>query len=258
MTLGREMPRGNTYSPRRLWRRSLIVLAVVLLGVILLAAASTGGLVLALGIASLAVTAVVGIVVASAVTGLVRWARGQKGTALSRAPATPLSEPSLASWRVIPQDLLSVDIFRGLSVQHVAQVASIARLTRFPEGSLLAKHGERGDTLYIIREGQVQLTTPTLQGEVTVRIAGPGETLPLASLLGDGRLITNAYAMGEVQAVAIPCSAFLDLCQRHPEIGLHVYRFVAASLGGRYGNTLTRLAGTLDQALREADVFANM
>ena len=91
-----------------------------------------------------------------------------------------------------------------------------------------------------------------------MRVAGPGETLPLATLTGAGTLITNARTMGELRAVAMPSQAFRQLCNDAPEIGMCVYQAIAETLGDRYRTTLGRLAGTMTEALRQSDAFANV
>jgi CRP-like cAMP-binding protein len=110
----------------------------------------------------------------------------------------------------------------------------------------------------MVLEGQVQLTTSSPRGEITVRIAGPGESLPLAALLGSGKLITTAYAMTDLRGMEIPRDKLRELLLQQPAIGMKVYQAMADILGGRYQNTLTRLVGTMEHALRQADVFANV
>lgn len=160
---------------------------------------------------------------------------------------------------VMTGDIGEIDIFRHLTGPEMAQVAAIAEVAVVPEGSSLARQGEEGAKVYGLLEGRVQLTTRSDRGELTVRVAGPGESLPLAALLGQGQLLTTARAMTDLRAVVIPRDAFLDLCARRPQIGMKVYRAIADILGGRYRNTLSRLALTLEERLRQqADVFANV
>ena len=154
-------------------------------------------------------------------------------------------------------DIQSVDIFKGLSDQELAQIVAIGRSISVPWGTLMARQGDVAPSVYIILEGQAQLTTASPQGEITVRIAGPGESLPLAALLGSGRLITTAYTLTDLRGMEMPRGTFQELIRQHPEIGMKVYQAIADILGERYQNTLTRLVGTVEQAFHLADVFAN-
>jgi CRP-like cAMP-binding protein len=154
--------------------------------------------------------------------------------------------------------LQTIDIFTELSKEELAQVAAVGQPISVPQGTLLARQDDTATSVYMILEGQVQLTTSSPQGEITVRIAGPGESLPLAALLGSGKLLTNAYTMTDLRGMEIPHDKLRELLLQQPEIGMKVYRAVADILGGRYQNTLTRLVGTMEHALRQADVFANV
>ena len=63
-----------------------------------------------------------------------------------------------------------------------------------------------------------------------MRVAGPGESFPLAALLGSGTLITSGEAITEMDVLAIPVAELSALCEREPALGSHVYRSAARSL----------------------------
>ncbi len=56
----------------------------------------------------------------------------------------------------------------------------------------------------------------------------------------------------------IPRTALNELFQVQPEIGSHVYRAVAAILGGRYDKTFARQVGTLEHGLSQAEVSTEL
>ena len=153
-------------------------------------------------------------------------------------------------------DLRTVDILEELSDEQLASIVGIGNYIRIPQDTVLAKQGKRLRCLYSVLEGQVQLTTASPQGEITVRVAGEGESVPLATLVGAGKLITSAYAMTDLTAMQFPCAALNRLFSERPEIGKKVYQAVAGILGGRYDQTLTRLIGTLEHGLRQTEIFA--
>ncbi len=208
-----------------------------------------GGLMLLL---ALVTPPIVGIVA------FTRWLIRPRAVQVPQVAPQPAGEVSVTARAVTAADLQAVDIFKGLSDQELAQIAAIGRTISVPRGTLLARQGDIATSVYVVLEGQAQLTTSSPQGEITVRIADPGESLPLAALLGSGQLITTAYAMSDLSGMELPRDAFIELLHRQPEIGMSVYQAVAEILGGRYQNTLTRLVGTMEQALRQADVFANV
>ncbi|MBI4497053.1 MAG: cyclic nucleotide-binding domain-containing protein [Chloroflexi bacterium] len=159
---------------------------------------------------------------------------------------------------VTVDDLLHVDIFQNLAPAQLALVAALGRSEDRGHGDVLGDQGSRGVALYLILAGQVELLTVTPMGELTVRVAGVGESLPLAALIGDGTLITKAVALSEVRLAVIPRAALLDLCAAHPDIGMHLFRAVAEILAVRYQSTLHRLGQSMDQALRQPELWANV
>lgn len=211
-----------------------------------------GGYILgALILILLLVTAPIGGVVVCA-----RWLLSAKATGIPEGiPQSAEEVPTRTG--DLTQALRSVDIFRGLSDQELAEIAEIGRSVNVPQGTLLAQQRNAATSVYIILEGQAQLTTASPQGELTVRIAGPGESLPLAALIGSGRLITSAYAMSQLRGLEIPCSRFCELMLKQPQMGLRVYQNIADILGARYQTTLSRLVGTMEQGL-QVDIFANV
>lgn len=180
------------------------------------------------------------------------------GVAAPLSTGSPIHGETAGAGGMKVGPLRNVDIFQTLSLDELAQVARVGREVRLPQGTSLARQGHRGAVVYAILEGQVELTTSSPKGQVTIRIAGAGESLPLAALLGEGDLISTATAMTEVKAVEIPCSAFQKLCRQRPDIGERVYRAIADLLARRYRTTLNRLVGTMDDALRRQDAFANV
>ena len=167
------------------------------------------------------------------------------------------AEPAWAP-AVTAGDLRAADVFAGLTADECAAVAGIARRVHMPVGSLIASQGYTADGVYVVVSGEVQLSITTAQGEITVRIAGAGEALPLAALLGERRLITSAHAMTDVEAILVPSQQLDVLCARRLEIGFKTYRAVAELLGSRYSNTLSYLVATMEHSVPRDEVFANV
>ena len=113
------------------------------------------------------------------------------------------------------------------------------------------KGGELGQTLFVIIEGEASLSAHSEIGEITVRIAGPGESFPLAALLASGALITTAEALTDMDLLAIPRSGLLELCSKDTEIGMRIYSNMAQLFANRYSATLTQLAISAERELRE-------
>ncbi len=154
--------------------------------------------------------------------------------------------------------LPEVDIFRALTPTQLESVESLGLCMQVPAGEVLGKAGEPADVLYVIVEGQAQLSAGSAVGSITVRVVGPGESFPLASLIGTRDLITSATAMTDMKVVAIPSGRLLRLCSEDPSVGMAVYSTIAEVLGARYRRTLDQLTTTAETVLRQADFFTNI
>jgi CRP-like cAMP-binding protein len=182
-----------------------------------------------------------------------RIVHGEMPGAVAREPADPSAG---LSWE--KRVLKGADIFKDLSDEQIAKVASLDATLDVPAGQSLGAAGEPGDRLFIIIRGMAELSAHSGVGEITVRIAGPGESFPLAALLGSGNLITSVEAMTDMQLIAIPRSRLLALFAEEPEIGMKIYEAVAEVLGNRYKSTLTHLTSSAEMALKDMGFFANV
>ena len=158
-------------------------------------------------------------------------------------------EPPSEDNRVFRQ----IDAFSDLSREQIEQVVSLGVRRKISAGDKMGTGGELGEHLYVILEGEAHLTTHSEVGEISVRIALPGEAFPLAALLGSGTLITSGEALTNMEVLAIPRSDLLILCSREPEIGMRIYSAIGRLFSNRYAETLTHLTIGAERELREGD-----
>ncbi len=165
------------------------------------------------------------------------------------AEATPASESQDGDNRVYRQ----IDAFADLSPEQIEKVVALGTRRNVEAGELLGTGGELGEFMFVILEGEAHLTTHSEIGEISVRIARPGEAFPLAALLGSGTLITSGEALTEMEVLAIPRSELLMLCSREPEIGMRIYASVGRLFSNRYAETLTHLTISAARELERGD-----
>ncbi len=146
-----------------------------------------------------------------------------------------------------------IDAFSDLSAEQIERVVALGAKRDVAAGELLGTGGELGESMFVILEGEAHLTTHSEIGEISVRIARPGEAFPLAALLGSGTLITSGEALTDMEVLAIPRSELLMLCTREPEIGMRIYAAVGRLFSNRYAETLTHLSISAERELRQND-----
>lgn len=149
------------------------------------------------------------------------------------------------------------EIFEGLTDHELRLVAGVGERRSVASGERLAHAGSRGDTLFLILNGEFRLLTHG-QGEIPVRMAHPGETVPLAVIIDPPVLVTTLEAITEGEVFAIPRMRLLDLFDLQPMLGLQVYRAAAKSFEHRYRKSLDGLVGALRVAMHpNEDRLAN-
>lgn len=146
-----------------------------------------------------------------------------------------------------------IDAFSDLSAEQIDRVVALGRRLNVAAGERLGAAGELGESMFLILEGEAHLTTHSEVGEISVRIAQPGEAFPLAALLGSGSLITSGEALTDMEVLAIPRSDLLLLCSREPEVGMRLYAAVGRIFAHRYAETLTHLTISAERELRQGD-----
>jgi CRP-like cAMP-binding protein/nucleotide-binding universal stress UspA family protein len=134
-----------------------------------------------------------------------------------------------------------VDMFSRLSREQVSAVVALGRIVSVKEGETLGAGGEAGQNLFIIQEGEAQVTAHAEVGEIAVRVAGAGESFPQAVLLGEGTLITAGFALSDMTLLQIPRAPLLDLCTQDAAIGRGIYAATAQLFAHRYSRTLNEL-----------------
>ncbi len=146
-----------------------------------------------------------------------------------------------------------IDAFSDLSPPQIERVVALGERRKIAAGERMGVGGQLVEQLFVILEGEAHLTTRSEVGEISVRIACPGEAFPLATLLGSGTLITSGEALTDMEVLAIPRSELLMLCTREPEIGMRIYASVGRLFSNRYAETLTHLAIGAERELRQGD-----
>jgi CRP-like cAMP-binding protein len=109
-----------------------------------------------------------------------------------------------------------------------------------------------------VLDGRAHLLADSSAGRLTARIAGPGESLPLAALLGDGRLITTVKASTDMTVWQVNRLVLKEHFRTHCATGAHVYGKAAGILAERYRSTIWRLTQTTADVVKTDGFWANV
>src|SRR4051794_19088119 len=103
-----------------------------------------------------------------------------------------------------PEALDEVPLFQSLSATERAALAARADTVRLPAGRLLFAYGDPGDSLYVLRAGEVQIFCTNDTGErLVLETARRGDVFGEISLLDGGPRTASAMATEDLEAVVV-------------------------------------------------------
>ncbi|MBO9597003.1 MAG: HEAT repeat domain-containing protein [Cohnella sp.] len=122
--------------------------------------------------------------------------------------------------------LKKVLFFADLSLEELGLIADVAEERSFEDGALLLERGKVNDALYVVIEGNVELTSVSAAGwEGTLGVLAAGEVCGATSALDETPSTVTAQAFfGEVRALALRRSDINRLVRLYPEIGIGLLR----------------------------------
>ncbi|MDQ0313662.1 cation:proton antiporter [Amorphus orientalis] len=116
-------------------------------------------------------------------------------------------------------------LFKGLTPDQIDRVVRLLRPRFAVPGERLIRKGDRGDSVYFISSGAVEVAAE----ERRVRL-GRGDFIGELALLYGGRRNADVTALGYCQLLVLEGEAFKKLVDRYPEIGAEVERVAQARL----------------------------
>ena len=139
-------------------------------------------------------------------------------------------------------DLLqNAELFVGLSPRDIARIEPLARPRAAGKGEVIFRLGEDADALFIVQEGQVELTLPfDVQGtvhEVRVQTMDTGQTLAWSALVPPFRLTMGARATIDAVVVALRREELLRLFHSDARLGLTITANLIKVVGARLNVT---------------------
>jgi CRP-like cAMP-binding protein len=127
--------------------------------------------------------------------------------------------------------LKGVDMFEGLTEQELRRVAAICREAKYAKGQIVTSQGEEGDEMFIVRDGLVEVTVGEAgEGPRTVVNLGTGQVVGEMALVDRGPRSATVRCVTDATLNVIERDAFEKMCQSSAQIGMVVYRNLAADL----------------------------
>ncbi len=155
--------------------------------------------------------------------------------------ASPTASPEPSVDR--EEQIAKIQLFAGLRAEALKLVAQVAIEESHAVGTVIFKHGDVGEKLYVIVEGRVRITREVQgMGEEALAIVGPGEVFGEMALLDDSVRSATARVHERAVLLAIHRDAFEDLLFVHKDLAYEVLWNVVRMLTRRLRETNDRFA----------------
>lgn len=124
-------------------------------------------------------------------------------------------------------------ICRMLSGAEIDAIAAITEKQTVPSGTELFREGDRGDGLYLIVSGEIDVAKRTPGGEHSLARLGAGGVLGEMSLLTDDVRSATGRALAETSVLRLPAARFRALLAEGSPAALKVVAGIAEVLARR-------------------------
>jgi F420-non-reducing hydrogenase small subunit len=120
----------------------------------------------------------------------------------------------------------------------------------FDAGEIIFTQGDKGDEMYIITEGAVEIDISDNKGPALISTLGPGDFFGEIALFYDGTRSANAVACEKTTAVKIRRQPFLDMLKTEPQLAISIIQLMIL----RLRNTIDSLS-PLDKRTHSAGIM---
>jgi signal transduction histidine kinase len=115
-------------------------------------------------------------------------------------------------------------VFPGMGVDSLVEMAWLTTTRTYPPNTLLCHEGAEEDVFYIIAEGQAIITQQLGDEERFLRYAGPGQYFGEMALIADTPRNANVRTLVETTVLEIDKDIFAEMIRRNPIIALTMFR----------------------------------
>lgn len=122
---------------------------------------------------------------------------------------------------VEPSALEDVDFFRILGDEDRRELAEVVDLIKLADGETLFRAGDPGESLFLVRAGEVELYVRDNAGQkIILDITRPGDFFGEIALLDAGARTASAVALTDTELIELDRDDLLLLFQRKPDAAL--------------------------------------
>lgn len=126
------------------------------------------------------------------------------------------------------ETLRNCSLFKGLSAEDLEALAPLFAEKELGEGTTVFVENMPGESLYLIRQGTIQISKMIAEGqERTLVVLGPEEVFGEMAILDGATRSATARVAERASLLSVRKSDFEALCEKNPRTGLRLMRNIA-------------------------------
>jgi CRP-like cAMP-binding protein len=152
--------------------------------------------------------------------------------------------------RMFRQELLHVNIFKGLSSEDLDTLAPLFEIYDLKKNQVAFEQGRVADYMYILLEGEVVVNFKPYDGPtLTVARIQPGGVFGWSAVLGRQIYTSTAVACTQSTAIRIKGDELRCLCEKHPNTGIIILERLAGVIAERLQSTRDQIFTMLSESI---------
>lgn len=133
----------------------------------------------------------------------------------------------------------TIPLFLGMSKREAQIAALLGDIREVGEGERLLKRGDPGGSLFVILDGEVEISIPGQVSDLALGCLGRGALLGDSSIFGGSR-VANADAVTPVRVLRWSTQCFDRIQTRHPKVAAKLLRNLGQTLALRFAEVTER------------------
>ena len=126
--------------------------------------------------------------------------------------------------------LRDTPLFGGLEDDQLARLIDLGEIVDLAPDEVLIREGDLADALYVVLEGELEVTKRTGTSEIPLALVGPGALQGEIAALEGGRRLASVRAVGAAEVLRIPVGTIRELLDAGPDVALAVIRTAVGRL----------------------------
>jgi CRP-like cAMP-binding protein len=125
-----------------------------------------------------------------------------------------------------------VELFKGIPSHIIDEIAELAAEESHPAGHVLFREGDFADYLYILQEGELDLTIKKGK-QLSFPVDETGSVFGWSSLVEPNLYTAKAECVKESRVIKIDADRLMRVFQKHPAEGLTIMKRLAGVIATR-------------------------